>query len=101
VQGILDPMKRIAKAIREKELFAPGGQSTQLIVGATPETDFQILDLADKLYSRMKLKRVYYSAYVPVNRVQQLPLFFVGAAGTRASPLPGGLADARLRVQPG
>jgi probable DNA metabolism protein len=46
--------------------FAPAGQSTQLIVGASPETDYDILHLSDRLYRQNALKRVYYSAYVPV-----------------------------------
>lgn len=46
--------------------FVPAGQSTQLIVGATPESDFTIVNLAGSLYSRAGLKRVYYSAYIPV-----------------------------------
>ena len=48
--------------------FAPAGQSTQLIVGASPETDLQVLKLARRLYESRCLKRVYYSAYVPVGR---------------------------------
>jgi len=57
--------------------FLPAGQSTQLIVGASPETDFTILRLASGLYGKMRLRRVYYSAFVPVNRDPRLP-----AAGT-------------------
>lgn len=58
--------KDLKKKIRSTPLFVPGGQSTQLIVGATPESDFKILNLSQNLYDRYKLKRVYYSAYVPV-----------------------------------
>lgn len=46
--------------------FAPGGQSTQLIVGATPSTDLDILSKVSQLYSQHKLKRVYYSAFSPI-----------------------------------
>jgi putative DNA modification/repair radical SAM protein len=46
--------------------FAPAGQSTQMIVGATPSTDAQILDTASSLYGRHQLRRVYYSAYSPI-----------------------------------
>lgn len=53
--------------------FVPAGQSTQLIVGATPESDFQIVRLAEGLYRKFNLKRVYYSAYVPVNHNSLLP----------------------------
>lgn len=47
-------------------LYAPGGQSTQMIVGATPSTDATILSTASKLYGKHKLKRVYYSAFSPI-----------------------------------
>jgi putative DNA modification/repair radical SAM protein len=76
-QGILKPMEYIHQGILEyKEerqktykvpKFAPAGQSTQLIVGATPESDKQILSMASSLYSHNKLKRVYYSGFIPVN----------------------------------
>ena len=54
------------KRLRHTPRFAPAGQSTQLIVGASPESDFEILTLADRLYKNQALKRVYYSAYLPV-----------------------------------
>jgi len=54
--------------------FVPAGQSTQLIVGASPETDFTILRLASGLYGKMRLRRVYYSAFVPVNLDPRLPV---------------------------
>lgn len=47
--------------------FTPAGQSTQLIVGATPESDWDILQLSSNFYHQQKLKRVYYSGYLPVN----------------------------------
>lgn len=53
--------------------FAPAGQSTQIIVGASPEKDVQILKTAQKLYREYRLKRVYYSAYIPINQDQTLP----------------------------
>ncbi|MBN2262566.1 MAG: putative DNA modification/repair radical SAM protein [Prolixibacteraceae bacterium] len=52
---------------RNAPAFVPAGQSTQLIVGASPETDQQILSLATNLYANQRLKRVYYSGYLPVN----------------------------------
>lgn len=61
--------------IKSTPVFMPGGQSTQLIVGASPENDRDILQLADSLYQKQKLKRVYYSGYVPIatdNRVPDL-----------------------------
>jgi len=54
--------------------FLPAGQSTQLIVGASPESDTQILRLADDLYKTQKLKRVYYSGYVPIQTDNRVPL---------------------------
>ncbi|MCK5168545.1 MAG: putative DNA modification/repair radical SAM protein [Bacteroidales bacterium] len=75
--SILNPMNTIKnKIIENKEeqrkfrhapRFSPAGQSTQLIVGATPDTDKHILNLAGNLYNSKNLKRVYYSGYVPVN----------------------------------
>ncbi|MBE6904216.1 MAG: putative DNA modification/repair radical SAM protein [Ruminococcaceae bacterium] len=53
--------------------FAPAGQSTQMIIGATPETDFQILKLTSALYKKYSLKRVFYSAYIPINESPVLP----------------------------
>jgi putative DNA modification/repair radical SAM protein len=55
------------KKFRNTPSFAPAGQSTQLIVGATPENDRQIISLASHLYREQRLKRVYYSGYLPVN----------------------------------
>ena len=53
--------------------FAPAGQSTQVIVGASPESDLQIMTLSEGLYRRLALKRVYYSAYVPLSADARLP----------------------------
>ena len=81
--AILAPMRQIQARNREnkEELakyrhaprFAPAGQSTQLIVGATADTDFHILRLTQGLYDRYQLKRVFYSAYVPVVEHALLP----------------------------
>jgi len=63
------------KHFKKTPIFLPAGQSTQLIVGASPESDQQILSLASNLYQQQKLKRVYYSGYVPIatdNRVPNL-----------------------------
>ncbi len=60
-------VKEEAKVIRSTPKFAPGGQSTQMVIGATPENDLTIMRRADGLYKDYKLKRVYYSGYVPVN----------------------------------
>lgn len=51
----------------------PAGQSTQIIIGATPETDFQILNLSQALYKTLQLKRVFFSAYLPVSSDERLP----------------------------
>lgn len=82
-EDILKPMKSInahrqvaledRKTSKKAPLFVPGGQSTQLIIGATPDSDLNILSLSEKLYEKYSLKRVYYSAYTPVNRGKDLP----------------------------
>ena len=82
-QAILAPMRQIEASARQnkEELikyrhtprFAPAGQSTQLIVGATQDSDFHILRLTQGLYDRYRLKRVFYSAYVPVVEHALLP----------------------------
>ena len=81
-QAILKPMKQIHSSIIENKeerkkspkapLVVPAGQSTQLIVGASPDSDRQIMKLSSSLYSSFELKRVYYSAFVPVNEDQRL-----------------------------
>jgi putative DNA modification/repair radical SAM protein len=58
---------------RYKERFAPGGQSTQMIIGASPESDRQIIKTSESLYRIFKLKRVYFSAYIPVSDAPELP----------------------------
>lgn len=82
-ESIFTPMKSIKnniilhnderKKFKSAPLFVPGGQSTQLIVGATKESDYNILKLSENLYNKFSLKRVYYSAYVPVNTDKNLP----------------------------
>ncbi len=81
--AILAPMRLIeAQGRQNKEelvkyrhapAFAPAGQSTQLIVGATEDSDRHILHLTESLYDRYRLKRVFYSAYVPVVENPLLP----------------------------
>jgi len=53
--------------------FVPAGQSTQMIIGATPENDYQIMSVSEALYQKFQLKRVFYSAYVPINDDAMLP----------------------------
>ncbi|WP_319547706.1 putative DNA modification/repair radical SAM protein [Desulfogranum marinum] len=82
-QGILAPMKQIGenfngfklerKKTRNAPHFCPAGQTTQMIVGASAESDLQILNLTENLYNKMSLKRVYYSAYIAVNDGPLLP----------------------------
>ncbi len=61
------------KSLVKAPLFAPAGQSTQMVIGATPESDWQILKMAGLFYDQMNLKRVYYSGYVPVSNDNRLP----------------------------
>lgn len=80
-KDILTPMHTISQKLLEsgqtktktKELFVPAGQSTQMIVGASPEADGHIIRLSEELYNRFSLKRVYYSSYIPVNEDNLLP----------------------------
>ncbi len=81
--AILRPMAQIRdgaaqskaelKLYRHAPRFAPAGQSTQMIVGATPESDQHILSLTEGLYRRYRLKRVFFSAYMPVSQHKSLP----------------------------
>ena len=70
--GIAQGRQDIVK-YRHAPRFAPAGQSTQLIVGATPESDLQILNLSSALYEKYALKRVFFSAYLPVVEHRNLP----------------------------
>lgn len=56
-----------------KRPFASAGQSTQIIIGATPETDFDLIRTSQSLYQNLDLKRVFYSAYIPLNDDDALP----------------------------
>ena len=81
--SILTPMAQIREGILESgqalrlyrgaPRFAPAGQSTQMIIGATPESDLHILSLTEGLYQKYQLKRVFYSAYLPVSDSKLLP----------------------------
>lgn len=61
------------KGIKRAPAFVPAGQSTQIVVGATPETDLDILYTAHTYYQNYALKRVYYSGYIPVNEDSRMP----------------------------
>lgn len=61
-------------ATHHNKQFVPAGQSTQMIIGATPETDYHIVTVAEALYNNYNLKRVFYSAFINVNKDSSLPL---------------------------
>ena len=83
-QTILQPMRFIRnniiqtreekKIFRSKPNFVPAGQTTQMIIGATDDTDRSILHLSESLYENLNLKRVYYSAFIPVSNNPKLPI---------------------------
>lgn len=82
-KNILAPMRFVQEKMKENHheitlyknapRFVPAGQSTQMIIGATPETDYQILRVTEALYRKFDLKRVFFSAFVPVNEDKDLP----------------------------
>ena len=82
-EAILSPMKQIKtandifvaekKKYKKAQKFAPAGQTTQMIIGATPESDLHIIRLTEGMYKKFSLKRVYYSAYIPVGNHPALP----------------------------
>lgn len=82
-QAILQPMGQITESLNHNKLeivkykaaprFAPAGQATQMIIGASPESDYQIIKLSEGLYHKFGLKRVFYSAYIPVVEDSRLP----------------------------
>jgi putative DNA modification/repair radical SAM protein len=82
-KSVYTPMNRLRVKILEHKgnlrrrglkKFVPAGQSTQMIVGASPENDLNIITLAAGLYKMQELKRVYYSGYIPVNTDNRLPV---------------------------
>ncbi len=82
-KNILTPMRLVQNGMAENKQeivayrgtprFVPAGQSTQMIIGATPENDYQILNVAEALYKNFELKRVFYSAFIHVNEDSNLP----------------------------
>ncbi|ULQ60451.1 putative DNA modification/repair radical SAM protein [Brucepastera parasyntrophica] len=82
-KAILAPMQQISiegsqsrqelVIYKKAPKFAPAGQATQMIIGASPETDYQILNLASAMYKKYSLKRVFYSAYIPAVEHSLLP----------------------------
>lgn len=73
VQNRMEENKEELAVYRNAPKFVPAGQSTQMIIGATPESDYQILNVAESLYRKFDLKRVFYSAFVAVNEDTLLP----------------------------
>lgn len=82
-KNILTPMRLLQNKMQENKQeivaykkaprFVPAGQSTQMIIGVTPETDYQIIQVAESLYQKFDLKRVFYSAFIHVNEDSALP----------------------------
>ncbi len=82
-KAILTPMRQVQLRREENKnelmlyrsapKFVPAGQSTQMIIGATRESDLEIVSVAESLYQKFDLKRVFYSAFVNVNQEKQLP----------------------------
>ena len=73
VQNRMAENKQEVVLYRNAPRFVPAGQSTQMIIGATPETDYQIMQVTESLYQKFELKRVFYSAFVHVNEDSCLP----------------------------
>ncbi len=83
IENIINPMSLInneitrtiedKRSFRNTPRFVPGGQSTQMIIGATPDNDKTILSLSQNLYDRFNMKRVFFSAYIPVISSPNLP----------------------------
>lgn len=79
--------------------FVPAGQSTQMIVGASGETDYQLLLTTQYMYQAYDLKRVFYSAYIPLNEDPELPAPDTPPPASSGTPaVPGGLASALLWI---
>jgi len=80
---MLEPMQQVKntlaisalerKKFKHTPKFAPAGQTTQMIVGATDETDLKIIKVANYMYKQLEMRRVYYSGYVPVLEDSRLP----------------------------
>jgi putative DNA modification/repair radical SAM protein len=74
VQNQIVQFKEERKLIRSVPKFVPAGQSTQMVIGATPETDKDIMHTADAFYRNFSLKRVYYSGYIPISNDSRMPV---------------------------
>jgi len=74
VQRQIIQFKEEKKLIKSVPKFVPAGQSTQMVIGATPETDKEIMHTANEFYKNFGLRRVYYSGYVPISNDNRLPV---------------------------
>ena len=100
-QGVLESAEE-RKKYRSAPRFAPAGQSTQMIIGATPDSDKDILRLSSALYQRPTMKRVYDSGFVPVNAYDnRLPQLKQPPLGTGKPAVSSRLVIAFLSVQSG
>lgn len=66
VHNQMQEYKQSSALIKSTPLFVPAGQSTQMVIGATPENDFEVMNVAKEFYQNYHLKRVYYSGYIPI-----------------------------------
>ncbi|HIW21415.1 MAG TPA: putative DNA modification/repair radical SAM protein [Candidatus Dorea intestinavium] len=83
-KSILTPMRQVQQGMEKNKyelqvykktpLFVPAGQSTQMIIGATRETDYELLQVTEGLYRKFNLRRVFFSAFVNVNQDKNLPI---------------------------
>ena len=79
--NLLDPTIRKESLLASRgngRYFVPAGQSTQMIIGATGETDYEIMSVTEALYNKFDMKRVFYSAFINVNEDSTLPLTIEG-----------------------
>lgn len=74
IQNSITQFESEKALIKSVPKFVPAGQSTQIVVGATPESDKEILHTANAFYQNFSLKRVYYSGYIPISHDARLPL---------------------------
>ena len=87
VQNQIEQFKDEKKLIKSIPSFVPAGQSTQMVIGATPETDKEIMHMADSFYRKFSLKRVYYSGYIPISHDDRLPMIGTQPPLTRENRL--------------
>lgn len=74
ISNLRDGRASLSTGRNKNHYFVPAGQSTQMIIGATGETDFQIMSVTEALYEKFEMKRVFYSGFVNVNQDESLPL---------------------------